>query len=130
MVPRQRLFSHFDGSLLRSQFLMERIETYVQLSGEDAAEFLWLLELDENKGVQDMELTWLEKAEVRGEIRVLEQMRGAVLRRLAQRFGPVPERIEKSIQETDSVESLVEMVERLPTLESLEDLVARRRTPS
>jgi hypothetical protein len=116
------------------QVLVNWIETYVQLSGEDAAEFLWLLELDENKEIQDMELTWLEKAEVRGReqerAQNLEKMRRAVLRGLAQRFGAVPERIQKSIQEIDSVESLVEIVELLPTLESIDDLVAHRRGPS
>lgn len=114
----------------RKQVLVNWIETYVELSGEDAAEFLWLLELDENREIQDMELTWLEKAEVRGEVRVLDKMRSAVLQRIAQRYGSVPERIQKGIQETDSVESLVEMVERLPTLESIDDLVAHRRGPS
>jgi hypothetical protein len=116
------------------QVLVNWIETYVQLSGEDAAEFLWLLDLDDNQEIQEMELTWLEKAEVRGEtrasVRMLEQMRGAVLRGLGQRFGSVPERIQKIVQEIDSFESLIEMVERLPTLKSIDDLVAQRRHPS
>jgi hypothetical protein len=121
----------------RKQVLVNWIETYVQLSGEDAAEFLWLLELDENRRICEMELTWLGQAEARGLERgrseglaeAIERMRRLVLLRIEQRFGTVPGRVQKKVLAIDSVEPLVEMIERLPLLTSVEDLVPRRDGP-
>ncbi|HKH44613.1 MAG TPA: hypothetical protein VKM72_08125 [Thermoanaerobaculia bacterium] len=51
---------------LRNQILVNWVETYVQLSGQDAAELQRLLDLEGNEEIKAMELTWLGKAEARG----------------------------------------------------------------
>lgn len=130
-----RRVEHSSVTGWHKQVLANWIETYVRLSGEDAAEFLWLLELDENRGIPDMELTWLGQAEAqgleRGRAEGIEQsvklLRQAVLRGIEQRFGPVPDRIRKKVQAVDAIEPLAEMVERLPLLDSVDDLLPLRR---
>src|SRR6185436_18090879 len=48
------------------EVLVNWIETYVQLSGEDALEYRRLLALQRNKEIRQMDQTWLGKAEARG----------------------------------------------------------------
>jgi len=138
------------------EVLINWIETYVQLSGEDATEYQRLLDLKENKEIQHMELTWLGKAEAKGlkkgiqkgmekglekgkaeglkkgkaqgRAEAVEQMRQLVLRRIEHRFGAVPERVQARVQALGALESLAEMLEKLPHLQSADDLLARRRS--
>lgn len=111
----------------RKEVLVNWIYTYVQLTGEDAAEFQWLLEQDENKEIQEMELTWAEQIEAKGRAQAIEQMQGAVLRQIEQRFGGVPERVQAKVRGINSIDRLAELLTKLPLLESAEDLVAHRR---
>ena len=155
------------------EVLVNWIETYVQLSGEDAVEYRRLLELKKNKEIQQMDQTWLGKAEARGfekgkavgeaqatkrlqtrlgkaeaqgfekgkarglekgfrkgrsegKAEAVDQMRRMVLGRIEQRFGPVPDPIHAKVQTITSMPALVKLLEKLPALQSVEDLLPHR----
>ena len=116
------------------EVLVNWVQTHVQLSETDAAEFRRLLELKKNKGVRGMQLSWLGKAEaegmkkgrIQGEKIATRQnvtrMRRAVLQLLRRQFGPVPQSVRQRLQAVDSIEPLAQVVERAPLARSLEDL--------
>ena len=145
-----RRVRQWEDTDLRKEVLVNWIETYVQLSGEDAAEYQRFLNLQENKEIRKMELTWLGKAEARGlkkgraegrqqgraegiekgksqgRAEAVDQMRAVVLRRIEQRFGEVPKQVQTKVQRMKTVESLAEMLEKLPLLQSADDLLSHR----
>ncbi len=139
------------------EVLVNWIETYVQLSGEDATEYRRLLALKRNKEIRQMDQTWLGKAEARGfekgkavgearatkklqarlgkveaqglrkgKAEAVDQMRRMVLGRIEQRFGSVPDPIQAKVRTIASIETLVKLLEKLPSLTSVEDLLPRR----
>lgn len=114
---------------LRKQILVNWVETYVELIGQDAAEFRRLLELEGNEEVKAMELTWLGKAEARGmEMGIaqgVERMRRVILRQMAQRFGTVPATVQRRVEEIDSFEPLAELAEKVLVVPSIDDLDLR-----
>ncbi len=140
------------------EVLVNWLKTCVKLTGEGAAEYQRLLQLEENKEVREMETTWLGKAEERGvkkglaqgraeglekgkaqglqqgrtegKAEVVEQMRAAVLLGLERRFGVVPQRVRRHLDAIGSVERLAELVAELPLVESVDDLVERDRVAS
>jgi len=108
----------------RKEVLINWIETYVQLSEEESARYQRLMEQEENKEVEEMEMTWLGKAEARGIEKTLEQMRQAVIQRVEQRFGVLPEGIEERVQAIDSVGPLADLLTRLSQVQSADELVS------
>jgi hypothetical protein len=127
------------------EVLVNWVQTQVQLSENDAAEFRRLLELKKNKGVRGMQLSWLGKAEAEGMKKGIEKglqkglaqgvkmadrqnrqnvmrMRRAVLQLLKRQFGPVPPPVRQRLQAIDSIEPLAQVVERVPLARSIEDL--------
>ncbi len=94
-----------------------------------------------------MELTWMDKLEAKGEARGLAKgeargvakgraegraegvarMREAVLRRIEERFGGVPDRVSAKVAAIRTPEPLIELVEKIRLVESAEDLLPRRR---
>ena len=110
--------------------LVNWIDTYVQLSGEDAAEYRRLLALKKNKEIRQMEHTLLGRAEEqgfkKGEAKAVDRMRRMVLQRVERRFGAVPESVEARVQAITSIETLARLMEKLPSLRSAEDLLPRR----
>jgi hypothetical protein len=130
----------------RKEVLVNWIESYVQLSGEDAAEYQRLLAQEKNKEIRQMQLTWLGKAEAQGRMQgkaegkaegkaqgkaeAVEQMRRMVLQRIEKRFGVVPEAVQVKVQAMNSLKALVSLVEKLPLAPSAEDLLSRRRSRS
>ncbi len=123
---------------LRKQVLVNWVETYVQLTAQDAIELQRLLDLEGNEEIKTMELTWLGKAEARGMEKGIErgikegreegiaqgveQMRRVVLRQIEQRFGGVPVKIRQRIEAVDSLEPLVNLAERVFVIDSVSDL--------
>jgi hypothetical protein len=126
------------------EVLVNWIETYVQLTEEDAAEYRRLLAQEENKEVEAMELTWLGKAEAKGiekgmaqglekgmaqgvekgMAQSVEHLRQTVLQRLEQKFGVVPQEVARRIQEVDSLDPLADLLTRLPLAKSADELVS------
>jgi flagellar biosynthesis/type III secretory pathway protein FliH len=127
----------------RKDVLINWIETYVQLSGEDAAEYQRLLNLKGNEEIRQMEQTWLGKAEARGikkgrteglkkgrtegRAQAVEQMRQMVLREIERRFGAVPTRVAARVRAIRTLEPLGKMLKDLSIVQSADDLLSRRR---
>jgi len=63
-----------------------------------------------------------------GKAQAVDQMRQVVLRRLEQRFGAVPERVQAKVRRMKTVEPLAEMLEKLALVQSADDLLSRRRS--
>lgn len=102
--------------------LVNWVESYVKLREEEALEFRRLLDLEENREIRTMELTWLGKAEARGMEIATDRMRQAVLRQIEQRFGRVPKRAQKRVAAIKSIEPLAELVEKILVVRSLKEL--------
>jgi hypothetical protein len=132
---------------LRKQVLVDWVETYVQLTPQDAIELQRLLDLKGNEEIKTMELTWLGQAEARGMERGLEKgiergkkegmaqgaetamrqavgrMRRVVLRQIEQRFGAVPTKMRRKIEALDSLEPLADLAEKVFVVDSVGELV-------
>ena len=114
----------------RKEILVNWVETYVELTPEDAAEFRHLLEQEENREVQEMEMTWLGRAEAQGVEKGLAQgmekgievLRGVVLDLMDQRFGEMPAQVRQRVQAIDSMDTLAQISRRILTVSSIEDL--------
>ena len=112
---------------LRKQVLVDWVETYVQLTGQDAIELQRLLELEGNEEIKAMELTWLGQAEAKGMEKGAEtarreavgRMRRVVLRQIEQRFGAVPAKMRRKIEGIDSLEPLADLAERVLVVDSV-----------
>ncbi|HYU33888.1 MAG TPA: DUF4351 domain-containing protein [Thermoanaerobaculia bacterium] len=123
-----------DVTELRKQALVNWVETYVQLTQEDARELQRLLDLEGNEEIKAMELTWLGKAEARGvekgiaqgaetaKREAVERMRRVVLRQIEQRFGKVPAKVRRKVEAIDSLEPLADLAERVFVVPSIADL--------
>jgi len=127
---------------LRKQVLVDWVETYVQLTGQDARELQQLLDLEGNEEIKTMELTWLGQAEARGIEKGIERgkregiaqgaetatqqavgrMRRVVLRQIEQRFGAVPTKMRQKIEAIESLEPLADLAERVFVVESVGEL--------
>lgn len=119
---------------LRKQILVNWVETYVQLTGQDALELQRLLDLEGNEEIKAMELTWLGQAEARGMERGLkkgaetatqqavERMRRVVFRQIEQRFGTVPARVRRKVEAIDSLEPLADLAEKVFAVDSVGEL--------
>ena len=111
---------------LRKQILVDWVETYVQLSEQDALELRRLLDQEGNEEIKAMELTWLGKAEARGfeaaTQQAVERMRRVVLRQVEQRFGTIPATMRQRIEAIDDLEPLANLAERVPFGPSIAEL--------
>jgi hypothetical protein len=135
---------------LRKQVLVDWVETYVQLTGQDALELQRLLDLEGNEEIKTMELTWLGQAEARGMEKGVERgkregreegkkegmaqgaetatrqavgrMQRVVLRQIEQRFGAVPTKVRRNIEAIDSLEPLADLAEKVFAVDSVGDL--------
>jgi hypothetical protein len=115
---------------LRKRILVNWVETYVQLSEQDALELQRLLDGEGNEEIKTMELTWLGQAEARGMEEGIERgrkeavgrMRRVVLQLMTQRFGPVPAKVRRKIEAIDSLEPLADLAERVFVVDSVGEL--------
>ena len=114
----------------RKEVLVNWLIACVRLTGKNAAEYKRLLELEDNKEVEKMETTVLDRAEARGEAKAVEKMRQAVLKCLEQRFGTVPKQVRRCLGATKSPELLTTLFEKLMSAGSVDDLVALARATS
>jgi hypothetical protein len=114
----------------RKEVLVNWLIACVRLTGKDAAEYKRLLALEENKEVEKMEITVLDRAEARGEAKAVEKMRQAVLKCLEQRFGTVPKQVRRRLEATKSPEPLTTLFEKLMSAGSVDDLVDLARATS
>lgn len=111
---------------LQRFLLVNFVETYLQLTGSQAAEYARLRQLAENREAAAMEMTWAEQMEARGIEKGLgkavEALREIVLRQLEQRFGTVPGTTKRKIGKIKSLEPLTEIAEKVFVVDSIDEL--------
>jgi hypothetical protein len=145
-----RRIARSDVTGLRKQILGDWVETYVQLTEQDALELQRLLDLEGNEEIKAMELTWLGKAEARGmekglekglekgiekglekglaqgtEIatrQAVERMRRVVCQLMGQRFGKIPPKVRQKIETTEGLEPLAALAEKVLVVSSIDEL--------
>jgi len=102
--------------------LVNVIETYFVLSGEEAERYRRLVSRKEYRAVQEVELTWADKLMEKGrEAGLIEGKRETLLRQLAAKFGDLPTAITAKI-ESMSVAELDGVLDRILTATALEEL--------
>ena len=103
----------------RQFLLVNIIETYCELSDEQNQRYLRLLSREEYRKVQDVELTWMDKLLLKGE---LKGRRETLLRQMTQKFGPLSDGVKKRVEAYESVDELDACLERILTATSLEEM--------
>ena len=115
--------------------LVNVIETYFELSGEDAERYRHLVSRKEYRAVQEVEFTWadklIEKGRVEGreegrvegrEAGVVEGMRRMLLKQLTAKFGELSDKITERVRSMSEVEleSVLDRVLAAATLDELD----------
>jgi len=122
-----RRLAKADLNEARRFLLVNTVETYLQLEGEELIRYTSLIENDPDPEVRAMEMTWADKIEAKGEAKgreagFLAGTREVILRQLEERFGQLTPSIERRLAMIDSPEDLHALGTRLLKAESLEDL--------
>ena len=99
--------------------LVNVVETYFPLSGDDLEHFRRIVARKEYAKVQDTDLTWGDKLLLKG---VIDGKRDTLKRLLTAKFGPLPSDVEASIDAVDSGPALDQYLDRVLTAASLEDV--------
>jgi hypothetical protein len=114
------LESEFDEAM--KYLLVNVVETYFELSGEDAERYRRLVSRKENRAVQEVELTWADKLMEKGrEAGVLQGKRTTLLRLLASKFGALPAEMAARVEALSEAE-LDSALDRLLIAATLEEL--------
>ena len=125
--------------LANDRFLLGNwVETYLQLDERDLAEYESLRGLLVNMEVRDMEMTWAEKMEMeytekgvqkglqqgvaQGIAQGVEALHQVVLRLLSQRFGAIPETVQRKVEAIDSIDSLSDLATKVHEAKSIDDM--------
>lgn len=118
----------------RRFLLANCVETYLQLEGDEQADYQRLRDRDDDVEVREMEMTWAERMEKeyteRGLERGLEQgrelgridgMRRLVLHLAERRWGGLDESARQRVEAMDSADALERLADRLLTARSPEE---------
>jgi len=107
--------------------LVNVIETYFELSGEDAERYRHLVSRKEYRAVQEVEFTWADKLIEKGreegrEAGVVEGMRRMLLKQLTAKFGELSDKITERVRSMSEVEleSVLDRVLAAATLDELD----------
>ena len=103
----------------RKYLLVNVIETYFKLSGEEVARFRRLLSGEEYRKMHEVELTYFDELELKG---VLKGKRETLLRLLTAKFGPLPEDTAARIAGISSALELDTYLDRVLTANSLQQI--------
>jgi len=114
------LESELDDAL--KYLLVNVIETYFRLSGEEVERFRRLISGKEYRKMQEVELTYFDELELKGR---LEGKRQTLLRQLTAKFGPLPEDTVTKIAEVSFDAELDTYLDRVLTATSLEEVGVR-----
>ena len=118
--------------------LVNCVESYLELTPEEAAEFEALGHLGKNREVHAMAMTWEERMMAKGREEGLqvgreegEQQgtRQLVLELLGERFGAVPDRIRRKVDEIESVDRLRFLAKKVLKAQSSMSSGSRRAKP-
>lgn len=117
---------------LQQFLLLNIVNTYATLRGDDARCFDAALTSETQLEVKRMQLTWADKVEARGEARgkaegkaegKVEGLRSSILLLLEQRFGPLPESTVSRIQALESATALQSILVQVLKIADLQALV-------
>lgn len=99
----------------RQLLLGNLVENYVELSDEEWEQYRRLVSKKEYRKVQDVELTWLDKAELKG-------TQKALLRLLEAKFGPLDEQTIAKVRSLSptAIDTCLEQVLTAKTLDEME----------
>ena len=103
----------------RQLLLADLIENYLELTTEEWERYRRLVSRKEYRKVQDVELTWLDKAELKG-------TQKALLRLLEAKFGPLDEQTREHVRAL-SPTAVDACLERVLTASSLEEMKLTER---
>lgn len=113
--------SHVDEA--ERALLINLVQTYLPLTGEDAAEFARVLCQDEYVEARTAVLTYEEKLVRRGERRGEKRGKQTTLLRLLERkFGGIPQSVRSSVSRIKSTEEIDRLSELVLTAQSLDDV--------
>jgi hypothetical protein len=110
--------------------LVNCVETYLQLSGQDAVDYAAMQARQENQEIQTMEMTWAEMLEAKGEKKGLrkgrqegrEEVRQLLLEQLGQRFGPLPKSVQQRVEAISSMERLKQIARQILVAQTLDEM--------
>jgi hypothetical protein len=114
------------------------VETYLQLTGREAAEYVSLRSTQATPEVEAMEMTWadrmaaqymqqglqqgMEKGLEKGLEKGAERLRNVLLRQLGKRFGEVSPTVRERVEAIESLDELEGLADRLLEVKSIEEL--------
>jgi hypothetical protein len=102
----------------RRELLADFVDAYLPLTSDEEKEYK-ILDAGKQQEEKTVWMTWSERMRAEGERRAL---RGVLVRLLEKRFGPVPKKALKKVETLKSVPRLNDLVERVFTASSLEEL--------
>lgn len=111
----------------RKHLLLNLIETYFVLAGDEEESFRRLLERLEYREVQEMQVTWADRMIERGREEglhagELKGKRDTLLRLLTLKFGPLPEEVMTGVKALNSLIELDSHLDRLLTASTLAEV--------
>ncbi len=97
------------------------IESYVQLSPEEAEEFASFGSLKDGRTqiVSTSLFTWTDRVEIEGEKKGFRRL---LLHQLERRFGPIPDEIRQRVEKIRSEDRLTRLAEKVLTARSLKEM--------
>jgi hypothetical protein len=113
----------------RRTLLLDFVEAYLELTPSEATEYK-ILSRRNRRGTRAMWMTWSEKQKAAGKKEGLKEgksegARSVLLHLLNQRFGPLPERVQRQVEAISSVRRLTRLAEQVLVVSSLRELRLR-----
>ncbi|HJX27012.1 MAG TPA: hypothetical protein VJ885_03810 [Thermoanaerobaculia bacterium] len=102
----------------RKAMLADFVDAYLPLTPDEEKEYK-IMEAGKPQEGNAVWMTWSERLRAEGERRALK---GVLVRLLEKRFGPVPQKALKKVESLKSVPRLNDLVERVVTASTLEEL--------
>lgn len=127
-----RRIAHAKVNQLQQFLLLNIVNTYATLKGEEAQRFDEALAAETQGEVKTMQMTWADQLEAKGKAQgkvegkvegEVKGLRSSILLLLEQRFGPLPEDIASRIHALESVAALQAILVQVLKVEDLQALV-------
>ncbi|HEX3531506.1 MAG TPA: DUF4351 domain-containing protein [Thermoanaerobaculia bacterium] len=114
---------------VRRTALLDFVEAYLELTPAEVTEYK-VLSKRNRRGTREMWMTWSEKQKAEGKREGLKEgkregARSVLLHLLNQRFGPLPERVQRQVEAINSLRRLTRLAEQVLVVGSLRELRLR-----
>lgn len=119
--------AHAQVSQLQQFLLLNIVNTYATLKGDEAQHFEAALATDAQREVKNMQMTWADQLEARGEAQgeakaTIRVLRNNVQLLLERRFGPLPKVLVSRLAALESAETLQSLFSLALDVKSLEPI--------